>query len=150
MGFRFHRSVRLLPGLRLNLSRSGVSASVGRRGAWLTLGRRGVRATVGIPGTGISYSEQSPWARPKPHPAAAPGIEVTELPHLDEIDVPPVLAPRPHNVALAHPEAATDRTRDVPTADEQTDDEADPRLLPIALVIAAIVAIVAIGWTVLV
>ena len=150
MGFRFHRSVRLFPGLRLNLSRSGVSASVGRRGAWLTLGRRGVRATVGIPGTGLSYSEQSPWARPKPHPPAVPGIEVAELPHLDEIEVPPVLPARAQNVAPAHSEGATNRGLDVPTSDEAPDDEADPRLLPIALVIAAIVAIVAIGWTFLV
>lgn len=60
MGFRFHRSIRLLPGLRLNLSKSGVSASVGARGAWLTFGRRGTRATVGIPGTGISYAETLP------------------------------------------------------------------------------------------
>jgi len=150
MGFRFHRSVRLFPGLRLNLSRSGVSASVGRRGAWITLGQRGVRATVGIPGTGISYSEQSPWARPKPHPAAAPGIEVTELPHLDEIEVPPVLPPGTQKAAVAQSEAAPGRGRDVPKAHEQSDDEADRRLLPIALVIAAIVAIVAIGWTFLV
>ncbi|MBS0396467.1 MAG: DUF4236 domain-containing protein, partial [Proteobacteria bacterium] len=38
MGFRFQRRVRILPGLRLNLSKSGVSASVGGRGAWLTFG----------------------------------------------------------------------------------------------------------------
>jgi hypothetical protein len=56
MGFRFHRTLRLLPGLRLNLSKSGVSASIGTRGAWLTFGRNGTRTTVGIPGTGISYT----------------------------------------------------------------------------------------------
>jgi hypothetical protein len=60
MGFRFHRSIRLLPGVRLNLSKSGVSTSVGTRGAWLTFGKRGTRATVGIPGTGISYTETLP------------------------------------------------------------------------------------------
>jgi hypothetical protein len=60
MGFRFHRSVRLLPGLRLNLSKSGVSTSIGTRGAWLTFGKRGTRATVGIPGSGISYTETLP------------------------------------------------------------------------------------------
>ena len=59
MGFRFHRTVRLLPGLRLNLSKSGVSASVGTRGAWLTFGRNGTRTTVGLPGTGISYTTTS-------------------------------------------------------------------------------------------
>src|SRR5215471_17285908 len=59
MGFRFHRSIRMLPGFRLNLSKSGVSASVGTRGAWLTFGRNGTRTTVGLPGTGISYTTTS-------------------------------------------------------------------------------------------
>jgi hypothetical protein len=56
MGFRFRRTVRLLPALRLNLSKSGVSASVGTRGAWLNFGRDGTRTTVHLPGTGISYT----------------------------------------------------------------------------------------------
>ena len=60
MGFRFHRTVRLFPGLRLNVSKSGVSASIGTRGAWLTFGRKGTRATVGLPGTGISYTQTTP------------------------------------------------------------------------------------------
>jgi hypothetical protein len=57
MGFRFRRSVRLLPGIRLNFSTRGVSTSVGGRGFTLNFGKRGIRTTVGIPGTGISYSE---------------------------------------------------------------------------------------------
>jgi hypothetical protein len=60
MGLRFHRSIRPFPGVRLNLSKSGVSTSIGTRGAWLTFGKRGTRATVGIPGTGISYTENLP------------------------------------------------------------------------------------------
>jgi hypothetical protein len=59
MGFRFQRRIRIVPGLHLNLSKFGVSASVGRRGSWLTFGPRGTRATVGIPGTGLSYTESS-------------------------------------------------------------------------------------------
>jgi hypothetical protein len=59
MGFRFHRTIRVLPGLRLNLSKSGASVSVGRRGAWFTVGPKGTRATVGLPGTGISYTTSS-------------------------------------------------------------------------------------------
>jgi hypothetical protein len=55
MGFRFRRSVRLAPGLRLNLSKTGVSATLGRPGASVNVGRRGVRGTVGLPGTGLSY-----------------------------------------------------------------------------------------------
>jgi Protein of unknown function (DUF4236) len=65
MGFlRFRRTFRIGPGLRLNLSKSGVSASVGRRGLWLTVGPRGTRETIGLPGTGISYTEQQNIAAP--------------------------------------------------------------------------------------
>lgn len=45
MGLRFRRSFRLMPGIRLNFSKSGVSASLGRRGAWFTVGPKGARAT---------------------------------------------------------------------------------------------------------
>ena len=55
MGFRFQRSVRIAPGLRLNLSKSGVSASLGRPGATVNIGRRGVEGSAGLPGTGLSY-----------------------------------------------------------------------------------------------
>lgn len=58
MGFRFHRSISILPGLRANLSRSGASVSVGRRGATVTTGRRGTFASIGIPGSGLSYRQR--------------------------------------------------------------------------------------------
>ena len=61
MGLRFRRSVRLLPGLRLNFSLSGVSTSLGGRGATINLSRRGVRTTFGLPGTGLSYSTLKPY-----------------------------------------------------------------------------------------
>jgi hypothetical protein len=56
MGFRFRRTLSLAPGLRLNISRSGVSTSVGVRGAHVTIGHGNVRHTVGIPGSGLSYT----------------------------------------------------------------------------------------------
>ena len=56
MGFRFSRRITLIPGVRLNISKSGVSTSIGGRGASVTVGKRGVRTTVGIPGTGLSYT----------------------------------------------------------------------------------------------
>ena len=55
MSFRFHRGIRLLPGLRLNLSKTGPSLSLGKRGLSLNLSPSGVRTTVGIPGSGMSY-----------------------------------------------------------------------------------------------
>ncbi len=60
MGLRFRRSIRLLPGVRLNFSRSGISTSLGGHGATVNLSHRGVRTTVGLPGTGLSYSHLDP------------------------------------------------------------------------------------------
>lgn len=55
MGFRFRRSVKILPGVKLNFSKRGVSTTVGVRGARYTMGSGGRRtASVSIPGTGIS------------------------------------------------------------------------------------------------
>ena len=61
MAFRFFRRIKLAPGLTLNLSKSGVSASLGPRGAKLTMGSSGVRKTVGLPGTGLYYTEHDSW-----------------------------------------------------------------------------------------
>jgi hypothetical protein len=55
MEFRFRRSIRLVPGLRLNLSKGAISATLGRPGASVNIGRRGVQGTAGLPGTGLSY-----------------------------------------------------------------------------------------------
>jgi hypothetical protein len=62
MGFRFRRSIKLLPGIRLNFGKRGVSTSIGVRGAHVTFGKAGTRTTVGLPGSGISYTHLD-----KPH-----------------------------------------------------------------------------------
>jgi len=56
VGWRFRKSIRIVPGVRLNLGKKGASVSVGRRGITHTIGGRGSRTTLGIPGTGVSYS----------------------------------------------------------------------------------------------
>ncbi|MGA2195621.1 MAG: DUF4236 domain-containing protein [Bryobacteraceae bacterium] len=58
MGLRFQRRIKLLPGVRINLSKSGVGLSVGGRGAHFGIDSRGRRYTsVGLPGTGLSWRE---------------------------------------------------------------------------------------------
>ena len=60
MGFlRFRRTIRLAPWLRMNVSKTGLSTSIGKRGATINIRGDRVRGTVGVPGTGLSYSEQS-------------------------------------------------------------------------------------------
>lgn len=58
-GLRFQKRISILPGLlRINLSKSGASASVGPRGADVNIGTHGVTTNAGIPGTGISYRQK--------------------------------------------------------------------------------------------
>jgi hypothetical protein len=58
MGLRFQRRFKLLPGVHLNLSLSGVGMSVGGRGAHIGVTPRGQRYTsVGMPGTGLAWRE---------------------------------------------------------------------------------------------
>ena len=56
MPIRLRKILSLGKGFRINLSKSGMSASIGRPGATLNIGKRGIRPTVGIPGTGVSYT----------------------------------------------------------------------------------------------
>lgn len=58
MAFRFQRRIRIAPGVRINLSKSGVGLSVGPRGYSTSIGPRGVYRNVGLPGTGLSYREK--------------------------------------------------------------------------------------------
>ncbi|HSS14775.1 MAG TPA: DUF4236 domain-containing protein, partial [Rhizomicrobium sp.] len=58
MGFRFQKRISILPGVRINLSKSGVSTSLGPRGADVNIGKDGVTANAGIPGTGLSYRQK--------------------------------------------------------------------------------------------
>jgi hypothetical protein len=62
MPLRFTRHVSLIPGLRVNFSKSGASLSIGHRGAWWTIGPRGGHVSVGLPGTGLFWTESAPPA----------------------------------------------------------------------------------------
>jgi len=57
MGFRFQKRIKILPGLRINLSKTGISTSLGGKGLTVNLRGNKVKTTVGLPGTGLSYSE---------------------------------------------------------------------------------------------
>jgi hypothetical protein len=67
MGFRFRRSVRILPGVKVNLSGSGASVSLGGRGFHYTIGPKGTRVTAGIPGTLMSWTQYSPHSKTRPN-----------------------------------------------------------------------------------
>jgi tetratricopeptide (TPR) repeat protein len=60
MGFRMRKSFKVAPGVRLNVSKTGIGASMGVRGARYSVHSSGRRTkSVGIPGTGMGWVSSS-------------------------------------------------------------------------------------------
>lgn len=58
MGIRFRKRVKIMPGVNLNISKSGISTTIGTKGASINIGKNGVYGNAGIPGTGIYAREK--------------------------------------------------------------------------------------------
>ncbi len=57
---RFRRSVKIMPGVKVNFNKKSVGVTFGGKGAHYTVNSSGRKtATVGIPGTGLYYTESS-------------------------------------------------------------------------------------------
>lgn len=56
MALRFRKTIKIVPGVRINFGKKSMSLSLGGRGGSLNINKNGLRSTVGIPGTGISYT----------------------------------------------------------------------------------------------
>jgi tetratricopeptide (TPR) repeat protein len=86
---RVRRSIKLGPGVKLNLNKRSMGLTVGGRGAHYSVNTRGQRTrTIGLPGTGLSYIDRSsPRRSPaRRSPARAPAaLSVAQ----------PAAAPRP-------------------------------------------------------
>ena len=82
MSWRFRKTFRVLPGVKLNLTARGLSATLGASPFSVNVGPRGVYRNISIPGTGI-------WDRQRiGGPSSQPsGIQV---PSADEPGVPSI------------------------------------------------------------
>lgn len=92
MGFQARKSFKIMPGVRMTVSKSGLSTSVGVCGARVTRTASGrMTRTVGIPGSGLSHTKTLSGAdatRSSRTSAAAPSAKPIEPPK------PGMLAPR--------------------------------------------------------
>ena len=67
MGLRFRKSIKIAPGLKINLNKNSVSATIGTKGAHYTVNSKGKKTvSAGIPGTGISYVKTAGGAKQAP------------------------------------------------------------------------------------
>jgi hypothetical protein len=91
MGLRFRRSVRLLPGVKLNLGQKSSSISIGVRGLHYTLGTRGARVTAGIPGTGLNWSQSISKSTSPANAIGTPNAPQSQMPRKKGILLPLVI-----------------------------------------------------------
>lgn len=55
MAFGFRKSLKITKGLKVNLSKSGASLSIGGKGLTHNISKRGRKTTASIPGSGLNY-----------------------------------------------------------------------------------------------
>ena len=53
MGWRYRKRIKILPGIHINISKSGISTNIGVKGANITFGPKGTYVNTGFPGTGL-------------------------------------------------------------------------------------------------
>lgn len=57
MGFKFRKSFKIAPGVKLNFNKKSTGITLGGKGVHYTLNSKGKRTTsIGVPGTGLYYS----------------------------------------------------------------------------------------------
>lgn len=60
MGFKFRKSFKIAPGVKLNFNKKSTGITLGVKGVHYTLNSKGKRTTsIGVPGTGLYYSTSS-------------------------------------------------------------------------------------------
>lgn len=66
MGFRFKKSFKIAPGVKLNLNKKSAGITLGGKGAHYTVNTKGKRtSSVGIPGTGLYYQSSKTSGKSK-------------------------------------------------------------------------------------
>lgn len=90
MAWTFRRRVKLIPGIHLNFSKSGISTSIGVKGASVTIGKSGAYLNAGIPALGIYSRQKLTGGSPQ---ASAP----TVLPSSPDVLLPPVFQTQESN-----------------------------------------------------
>lgn len=89
MALKFRRRVTVFPGVRLNLSKSGISTTIGPRGANVNFNRHGAFLNTGLPGTGIYDRQRIGGGRKASRSGSGYNDEYFEPP---EFIVPPSVA----------------------------------------------------------
>lgn len=59
MGWQYRRSIKIAPGVRLNVGSKSYGVSIGKRGAHVSVNSKtGTSVSAGLPGSGLSYRQR--------------------------------------------------------------------------------------------
>lgn len=96
MAIRFRKSIKIAPGVRLNIGKKGISsATIGRRGISMNVGKSGAFLNTSIPGTGLSARSQVAGPKvSKKKASESPKVVAAEAPQLAAMPPAPVDAGR--------------------------------------------------------
>ncbi|HML16078.1 MAG TPA: DUF4236 domain-containing protein, partial [Bryobacteraceae bacterium] len=79
MSWRFRKSFKVIPGVKLNLTTRGLSATIGAAPFSVNVGPRGVYRNVSIPGTGL-WNRERIDVPSREHPGVHPSLPDTSPP----------------------------------------------------------------------
>ncbi|KIA96730.1 hypothetical protein OC25_03165 [Pedobacter kyungheensis] len=66
MAWSFRKRIKIIPGVHLNLSKSGISTSIGVKGASITFGKSGTYLNTSVPFLGLNSRYKLSESSPKP------------------------------------------------------------------------------------
>lgn len=78
MGWRYRKSVKIAPGVKLNFGKKSMGVSIGGKHGGVSINSKsGVTARTSIPGTGLSYTQKVGGKKNRP-PRAASGAPAAQ------------------------------------------------------------------------
>jgi Protein of unknown function (DUF4236) len=80
MAWSFRKRVKVIPGVHLNFSKSGISTSIGFKGASVTIGKSGTYLNTSIPGLGLSNRQKMSGGSNQPQVIPSEFEYLAELP----------------------------------------------------------------------
>ncbi|WP_261387858.1 DUF4236 domain-containing protein [Chitinophaga pinensis] len=95
MAWSYRKRIKIIPGVHLNISRKGISTTIGVRGASLNIGPNGTYLNTSIPGLGI-YNRQR--LSPAPGQSHRPESHVPDVATLEPEDRGNIFSVAPNDV----------------------------------------------------
>lgn len=88
MAWSYRRRIKIIPGVHLNLSKSGISTTIGVKGAGVNFGPRGTFVNTAIPALGLNNRYRLPGTAPQPaYDDPVPVTPITDQGNIFSADV---------------------------------------------------------------